>query len=108
MGFFTKPVAEVETIPRTTPEQRLAEVEREYRSAERALTDACREVAAHNARCKDLRVARLGGDVCVLVNAMTRDPELQRLEAARASAQRRRDDLLGQRASLLKSLGKIK
>ena len=106
-GYFTKPIA-TETVARATPGQLLLDIEVEFRLAESAFTSACQEVAAHNARHKDIRTAQFGGDACVLVNAWKRDAELQRLEAARGAAQRKRNDLLQRRAEIMKNLGLIK
>jgi hypothetical protein len=108
LSFFTKPLPQVETVPQVSPGQLLAEVEKDFRLAELDFILACRNVAAHNARHKDIRTAQLGGDICALVNAWTRDPELQKLEAARDQAQRKRNELLHRRAELLTNLGLIK
>jgi len=105
VNYFTRPLVTTETILRRDP---LAEVEKEYRLAERAFIEACRTVAAYNSTHKDLRRANFDEASCVLVSAMTFDPELQRLEAAADRARRGRNELLERRAGLLKDFGKIR
>jgi hypothetical protein len=106
--FFTRPLAELETVEQVSPGQQLAEVEKEFRIAERAFIEACRRVSAYNATHKDIRSASFNGDQCVLLNAMSRNPELQQLEGARDRAQRKRNELLERRAELMKTLGLIR
>jgi len=109
VSWFTKPVAaEVETVPRATPESLLAEVERDFRIAERAFIEYCRKISAHNAVHKDLRRVEIDGASCVLLNAASHDPELQQLEAAADRARRARNSLLEKRAQLLKDLGRVR
>jgi hypothetical protein len=107
MGWFTKPIT-VATAERETPQRTLATIEREFRAAEREFIEACRRVSAHNAKQKDIRTANFNGDVCTLLNAASHDPLLQQLESARARAQRRRNELLQQRADVMKTLGLIR
>lgn len=104
MGWFTKP-ATVEPGPRVlTPTERLAEVEKKYRASERALIEACQEVAMHRAHTKNRSPFALEGAVYCPVNLMNDDPVLARLEVARDEALRVRNQFLGERALLMKEL----
>src|SRR5713101_8195161 len=107
MSWFTKS-ATVERVPQEPAEDSLTTIERTYRQAERDFTDAAFEVAQYNATHKDLRIISLNGERGVLVGAMTRFPERQRLEGIRDAAFRKRNELLKQRAELLMAQGRVK
>ena len=107
MWPFTSQAVPVEA-PAETPEQQLAAVSREYREAENEFTKACQAVTRYNARYKDNRMHKLNNDWFARLNAMTRDPVRQGLEAAREQARGRRNELLRARSELLAALGKIR
>jgi hypothetical protein len=104
--LFKKPTASPAPAPLTNAD-RLIEIEKEFRQAEVAYVDACSKVSAYNGRVTDLRTGRINGETFVLFGAMSHDRELQRLESVKEQARRRRSELLGQRAELMKSFGMI-
>ena len=108
MWPFSQSPSVAEPPPAETPEQQLAAVSRAYREAEADFTKACLAVTRYNARHKDNRMHKLNNDWFARLNAMTRDPVRQGLEAAREQARGRRNELLRARSELLAALGKIR
>ncbi len=111
MTWFNKS-ATVETIPHVShlkwDELRLVEVLKEYQAAEKAFEAAHRELFAYARQNPDPRSVFLNGNLFARIAAMTADPQRRELEAARARALAQRNELLQQRAALLKSLGVIR
>lgn len=102
--FTESQAVRAETIPQLTDEQRLAEIETQYRLADREFITACLAVAHYASLHKDARTFMLNDKLYARVGAMSRDPFLQRLEAAREQARERRSSRLRERADLLMQL----
>jgi len=107
VGFFTKPLVEdVEMAPRANPEQlRYEEVLAEMAAAKRETAGDFHAILAHTAIHPDNRLAVINGEVQRAVGAMTRDSELQRLEARHRQSAQKYSDLLAEHARLKKVLG---
>lgn len=104
MGWFTKPIASEATVPRLAPgEQRLLQVEKEYRLAEKEYCDASLQVDRfrheHNKRFI------LQGKLYEPSFQASLDPRLKLLERGKSEALDRRNRLLAARAELRKELG---
>src|SRR5258707_126167 len=104
MWPFQQTVVEVET-PRLTPAQRLAEVEAEYRAAEREFNTAHQALFAYAKSYPDPRSALLNRKLFCRVNAMSANPVRAQMEAARAKALAHRNELLQQRAYRIRAHG---
>jgi hypothetical protein len=61
MSWFTKPTVNVETLSPASREDQLAEIEKQYREAERDFVGACFRVAQYNATQKNSRLHILNG-----------------------------------------------
>ncbi|MCU1317256.1 MAG: hypothetical protein JWN63_2578 [Candidatus Acidoferrum typicum] len=106
MWPFTEAVR-AESIPPQTDETRLAEIEKEFRVADSDFRTACTALMRYAAQHADARVHVLNGKLFARVGAMSADPVLQQLEAAREQARERRSFRLRERADLLTTLRKI-
>ena len=107
MGIFrrTTPLPE---LPAQTDEDCLAEIERDFRIADRAFVDACLAVVRYRQTHKDPRLHFLNGELYASLNAMTCCPELLQLERNRDKALRRRSELLRVRAELTVRMGLVR
>ena len=108
MWPFTSQAVAVEAPPAETDEDRLMAIEKEYRRAEGEFLKACLAVTRYNATHKDSRMHKLNNEWFARLNALTRDPVRQGLEAAREQARSRRNELLRARSELLAALGRIR
>jgi hypothetical protein len=114
MGFFTKPVTVSETVPQQShlqyTEEQLAKVSIAYHEAEERFNEACVAVTAYEKKHFDTRFSIQRDGVTVKTNALINPiyAERRALERTRALALRKRDELLHERADLLKGLGKIR
>jgi len=111
MAWFTKPLAEPTTIPRANPaSDELQSIEAEYQKAEREFFAAGRAVLAFQREHPKLdAVTFINAGAYVRTNALSlADPELQKLCSLREDARRRRNELLNERANLLRRAGKVR
>ena len=83
MGYFTRPIEAVETVPHGKPaEHRLAEIQRECEAVEKAFNETFRALAEH-------------------------DAHRMRLVTEQSRVAARRTALFSERIALFKELGKI-
>jgi hypothetical protein len=102
MKWFTQiSTATIEPPPPLTAAQRLTLVNAEYRAAEKAYNEACKNLQTYLAAHPD-RVSLRENRVFVGVNCMHTQPiERKRLETIRREKLATRNDLLAERAVLL-------
>ena len=106
VSFFCKPFTETvvhDTFLKST-ETAFLETEKAYRAAEQEFDRAHQELFAYAKQNPDGRSVILDGKLFVRLNALNCEPVRARLEAARARALARRNDLLAERARLMSSL----
>jgi hypothetical protein len=111
MSFFAKIFGQTEPEPAPSAicdADRLLSITEEYRRAEAEFSQAhlavCRYVNSH----PKPPLASFAGDRLQLITGeKSFDKELAQLEAERVKAFRKRNELLSQRAELLKALGRI-
>src|SRR5712692_738725 len=102
MSWFSKSQSvEAEPAPATN-EDRLAEINLELCIAEAEFNEACQAVVRYTQ--KDSRIGFVNGNLIVRVNALHLEPERMRLEGARHAAWQKRNQMLEQRARVMKDL----
>ena len=111
MGWFAKSAETTETLPQQShlkhDELRLIEVDRELRVAEKTFSETCLNAARYAKLHRDPTFL-INDKVYVGVNSMSADPERARLEGAKEQARAQRNELLAERARLLKDLKLIR
>jgi hypothetical protein len=113
MQFFTRHIRESTTVQRQNPvssiDTDLERVEAAYLCAERAFSQATTAVLRFQREHREAGVLMvIDGKAYVRVNGSSLNPKLQELCGVREDARALRNQLLNQRADLLRRAGKVR